>query len=97
MSELLFFVCNEAKYYLGKVKTKLQFCLGYFFGGDPMEVCRGIAMCFGSSYFLLAGFFSLPPPFYLRYSFRGQGRVTFLQTLAVWHLQLNRFNHRVYF
>ena len=30
-----------------------------------MEVCRGIAiaMCFGSSYFLLAGFLLLPPPF----------------------------------
>ena len=40
---------NEAKYNLGKVKTKpmQQCCLGYL--GGSREVCRGIAMCFGLS------------------------------------------------
>ena len=40
---------NEAKYNLGKVKTKpmQRCCLGYL--GGSREVCRGIAMCFGLS------------------------------------------------
>ena len=43
---------NEAKYNLGKVKTKpmQRCCLGYLGGGGGRgfrEVCRGIAMCFG--------------------------------------------------
>ena len=40
---------DEAKYNLGKVKTKpmQRCCLGYL--GGSREVCRGIAMCFGLS------------------------------------------------
>ena len=40
---------NEAKYNLGKVKTKpmQRCCLGYL--GGSREFCRGIAMCFGLS------------------------------------------------
>ena len=44
----------EAKYNLGKVKTKpmQRCCLGYL--GGSREVCRGIAMCFGLSCLSLA-------------------------------------------
>ena len=43
------FGIHEAKYNLGKVKTKpmQRCCLGYL--GGSREVCRGIAMCFGLS------------------------------------------------
>ena len=36
----------------------------------PREVCRVIAMCFGSSCFLLACFFSLPPIFWGQYMYK---------------------------